>query len=76
MAKQAPVPHETRYVENAVRFPRRGGRVLCVHGAVSFHSRARIREWAKMAIPVEGGHACMSSWISAASSDLAVDLRE
>ena len=27
-------------VENAARFPRRGGRVLCVHGAVSFH-RAR-----------------------------------
>ena len=27
-------------VENAQRFPRHGGRVLCVHGAVSFH-RAR-----------------------------------
>ena len=24
-------------VENAQRFPRCGGRVLCVHGAVSFH---------------------------------------
>ena len=29
-----------KLVENAARFPRRGGRVLCVHGAVSFH-RAR-----------------------------------
>ena len=29
-----------KLVENAQRFPRRGGRVLCVHGAVSFH-RAR-----------------------------------
>ena len=26
-----------KLVENAPRFPRRGGRVLCVHGAVSFH---------------------------------------
>ena len=26
-----------KLVENAARFPRRGGRVLCVHGAVSFH---------------------------------------
>ena len=29
-----------KLVENTQRFPRRGGRVLCVHGAVSFH-RAR-----------------------------------
>ena len=29
-----------KLVENAQRFPRRGGRVLCVHGPVSFH-RAR-----------------------------------
>ena len=29
-----------KLVENEQRFPRRGGRVLCVHGAVSFH-RAR-----------------------------------
>ena len=29
-----------KFVENEQRFPRRGGRVLCVHGAVSFH-RAR-----------------------------------
>ena len=29
-----------KLVENAQRFPRRGGRVLCVHGAVSSH-RAR-----------------------------------
>ena len=29
-----------KLVENAALFPRRGGRVLCVHGAVSFH-RAR-----------------------------------
>ena len=29
-----------KLVENAQRFLRRGGRVLCVHGAVSFH-RAR-----------------------------------
>ena len=29
-----------KLVENAARFPRRGGRVLCVHSAVSFH-RAR-----------------------------------
>ena len=29
-----------KLVENAARFPRRGGRVLCVHGAFSFH-RAR-----------------------------------
>ena len=27
-----------KLVENAQRFPRRGGRVLCVHGAVSFHT--------------------------------------
>ena len=26
-----------KLVENAQRFPRCGGRVLCVHGAVSFH---------------------------------------
>ena len=31
-----------KLVENAARFPKRGGRVLCVHGAVSFH-RARPR---------------------------------
>ena len=29
-----------KLVENTQRFPRRGGRVRCVHGAVSFH-RAR-----------------------------------
>ena len=29
-----------KFVENEPRFPRRGGRVLCVHGAVNFH-RAR-----------------------------------
>ena len=29
-----------KLVENAQRFPRRGGRVVCVHGPVSFH-RAR-----------------------------------
>ena len=27
-----------KLVENAQRFPRRGGRVLCVHGAFSFHT--------------------------------------
>ena len=26
-----------KLVENAPRFPGRGGRVLCVHGGVSFH---------------------------------------
>ena len=42
-----------KLVENAARFPRRGGRVLCVHGAVSFHQGPSV--WAKMA-PREGGH--------------------
>ena len=73
-----------KLVENAARFPRRGGRVLCVHGAVSFHrarpcgprcafSKAR---WAR-SVPrrrqlpngSQGGGPCvMSSW-TAASSD-------
>ena len=30
-----------KLVENAQRFPRRGGRVLCVHGPVSFHTSCR-----------------------------------
>ena len=38
-------------VENAQRFPRHGGRVLCVHGAVSFHRGPSVRD--KMA-PREG----------------------
>ena len=37
-------------VENAQRFPRRGGRVLCVHGAVSFHGA---RPWATRWLPAE-----------------------
>ena len=31
-------------VENAQRFPRCGGRVLCVHGAVSFHRAHLLRQ--------------------------------
>ena len=38
-------------VENAQRFPRRGGRVLCVHGAVSFHGA---RPWATRWLPGRG----------------------
>ena len=33
-----------KLVENAQRFPRRGGRVLCVHGPVSFHRPVRVRQ--------------------------------
>ena len=44
----------SKLVENAARFPRRGGRDLCVHGGVSFHIGPSV--WAKMA-PREGGHA-------------------
>ena len=43
-----------KLVENAARFPRRGGRVLCVHGAVSFH---RARPCGPRWLPAEGGHA-------------------
>ena len=40
-----------KLVENAQRFPRRGGRVLCVHGPVSFH---RARPCATKMAPAEG----------------------
>ena len=40
-----------KLVENAQRFPRRGGRVLCVHGPVSFHRARPVCD--KMA-PAEG----------------------
>ena len=51
-------------VENAQRFPRHGGRVLCVHGAVSFH---RARPCATRWLPGRGP-CVMSNW-TAASSD-------
>ena len=51
-------------VENAQRFPRRGGRVLCVHVAVSFH---RARPCATRWLP-GAGPCVMSNW-TAASSD-------
>ena len=53
-----------KLVENAPRFPRRGGRVLCVHGAVSFH---RASPCATRWLPGRGTM-LMSSW-TAASSD-------
>ena len=43
-----------KLVENAPRFPRRGGRVLCVHGAVSFH---RASPCATRWLPGKGDHA-------------------
>ena len=50
-----------KLVENAQRFPRRGGRVLCVHGAVSFHTaRPCATRWLPPCV--------MSNW-TAASSD-------
>ena len=52
------------FVENAQRFPRHGGRVLCVHGAVSFH---RARPCATRWLPGRGP-CVMSNW-TAASSD-------
>ncbi len=51
-------------VENAQRFPRHGGRVLCVHGAVSFH---RARPCATRWLPGRGP-CVMSNW-TVASSD-------
>ena len=44
-----------KLVENAQRFPRRGGRVVCVHGPVSFHRGPSVCD--KMA-PGEG----MANW--------------
>ena len=55
-------------VENAQRFPRRGGRVLCVHGAVSFHGA---RPWATRWLPGRGARR-ESNW-TAASSDCGRD---
>ena len=43
-----------KLVENEQRFPRRGGRVLCVHGAVSFRmARPCATRW----LPGEGNPA-------------------
>ena len=53
-----------KLVENAARFPRRGGRVLCVHGAVSFHRARPCGQDGSQG----GGPCVMSSW-TAASSD-------